>query len=84
MESEITEREDELVFSIGYAGEHFRYYSNGISIGTPESQDELSTALRGKKRIWCLITAWLPEIRPSYEDKPFTLKGRGKSNSMSM
>ena len=69
VESEIKDRKSNLVFSIGYAGEHFRYYSSKISIPTPETFDEFSSIIQGKKRIWCLITAWLPDIRPLHEDK---------------
>ena len=25
--------------------------------------------MQGKEDIWCLITAWLPDIRPPYEDR---------------
>jgi uncharacterized membrane protein len=60
---------DDAVVSIGYAGEHFRYYASGITIPTPLTFDELSVLMQGKKHIWCLITAWLPDICPPYEDK---------------
>ena len=69
VESRIGDVEGALVFSIGYAGEYFRYYSPDISIPTPETLNELSTIIQGKKHIWCLITAWLSDIRPYYEDK---------------
>jgi uncharacterized membrane protein len=58
-----------LVFSIGYAGEHFRYYSRSTTIVIPETLRELFAMATGKKRMWCLITAWLPAIRPPYEDQ---------------
>ena len=67
--SEITDDEDYLIFSIGYAGEHFRYYAPGTTVHNPQTVDELSALMQGKKQIWCLITAWLPDIRPPYEDK---------------
>jgi hypothetical protein len=60
---------DDAVVSIGHAGEHFRYYAAGIAIPTPQTFDELSVLMQGKKHIWCLITAWLPDIRPPHEDK---------------
>ncbi|MEI6125987.1 MAG: glycosyltransferase family 39 protein [Pseudomonadota bacterium] len=60
--------EDVFVFSIGQAGEHFTYYA-GIPIYRPASFDELMVLLRDKKQAWCLITAWLPSIRPPYEDR---------------
>jgi len=66
---EINDPTGELVFSIGYAGEHFQYYASGITIPTPQTFDELSALMQGKEHIWCLITAWLPDIRPPYEDK---------------
>jgi hypothetical protein len=62
-------REGDLVFSIGYAGEHFKYYSQSTTIVIPETLRELFAMATGKKRIWCLITAWLPAIRPPYEDQ---------------
>ena len=62
--------QEELVFSIGYAGEHFRYYASRYhDIELPETFDELSALMQGKDRLWCLITAWLPDIRPPYEDR---------------
>jgi hypothetical protein len=62
-------RTGELVFSIGYAGEHFQYYASGITIPTPDTFKEFSTLIKGKKHVWCLITAWLPDLRPPYEDQ---------------
>jgi len=69
VENEVNGHTGDLVFSIGYAGEHFRYYASGITIFTPETLDELSKLMEDKERIWCLITAWLPDIRPPYEDR---------------
>jgi len=66
---EIKERDADLIFSIGYAGEHFRYYAAGTSIPTPQTLDELFFMMQDKKHVWCLITAWLPDIRPPYEDE---------------
>jgi len=66
---EINGRAGELVFSIGYAGEHFQYYASGITIPTPQNFDELSVLMNGKEHIWCLLTAWLPDMRPPYEDQ---------------
>jgi hypothetical protein len=60
---------DTLVFSIGYAGDHFRYYSSRGDIATPATLDELSELTQGKRYVWCLITAWLPELCPPYEDR---------------
>jgi hypothetical protein len=61
-------RAGDLVFSLGYAGEHFRYYASAFTVHTPETPDALSRLMKGKERAWCLITAWLPYIRPSHED----------------
>jgi uncharacterized membrane protein len=70
VESEVKgERKGDLVFSIGYAGEHFKYYSRSTTVVIPETLRELFAMGTGKKRMWCLITAWLPDIRPPYEDK---------------
>ena len=67
--SEMRDDEKGLVFTIGYAGEHFQYYAPGEIIATPETPEELTELMQGKKQIWCLVTAWLPDIRPPYEDK---------------
>jgi hypothetical protein len=70
VEGEMGDATEELVFSIGYAGEHFRYYaSDATTVVLPETFDELSALMQGKDRLWCLITAWLPAIRPPYEDR---------------
>jgi uncharacterized membrane protein len=62
------ERKGDLIFSIGYAGEHFCYYSHDNTILNPETFDDFLGIILGSKHIWCLITAWLPDIRPPYED----------------
>jgi len=69
VEEEMSGRTGDVVFSIGYAGDHFRYYARAVSIHLPETIDELTALMEGKDRIWCLITAWLPDIRPPYEDE---------------
>jgi hypothetical protein len=69
VEYEAGGRKSPLIFSIGYAGEHFHYYFTANSIRNPETFDEFWSILQGKKYVWCLITAWLPEIRPPYEDR---------------
>ena len=68
VEEEVNGRAGDLVFSLGYAGEHFRYYARDITIHTPQTVDELSALMEGKERVWCLITAWLPDLRPAHED----------------
>jgi hypothetical protein len=67
--AEIKDNEKGLIFAIGYAGEHFRYYAPDRSIPTPETPEELNQLMQGKEQVWCLVTAWLPDIRPPYEDK---------------
>jgi uncharacterized membrane protein len=69
VEGEMSNETEELIFSIGYAGEHFRYYASDTTIVTPETLDALAPLMQGKDRLWCLITAWLPDIRPPYEDR---------------
>jgi hypothetical protein len=69
VKGEIKDRRDALAFSIGYAGEQFRYYSPGSDIPTPENFDEFFKIIQNKKQIWCLITAWLPDLCPPHEDK---------------
>jgi uncharacterized membrane protein len=69
VEGEMSDESEELVFAIGYAGEHFRYYAAHTTIVLPETLGELSALMQGKDRLWCLITAWLPAIRPPYEDR---------------
>jgi uncharacterized membrane protein len=75
----ITDDEDYLIFSIGFAGEHFRYYTSGTTIQTPQTVDELSSLMQGKKQIWCLITAWLPDIRPPHEDENLYTEQTGQA-----
>ena len=69
VEGEMSDETGDLIFAIGYAGAHFQYYASDSTIVLPETFDELSSLMQGKERVWCLITAWLPDIRPSYEDR---------------
>ena len=69
IEGEMSDGTEDLIFALGYAGEHFKYYASDSTIATPETFDELSALMQGKDRLWCLITAWLPDIRPPYEDQ---------------
>ena len=66
---EVGDRKGDLIFSIGYAGEHFRYYSPNSNILNPETFADFWDIIQGRRHVWCLITAWLPDIRPPYEDK---------------
>jgi len=72
-------RAGDLVFSLGYAGEHFRYYASEITVHTPETPDELSGLMEGRERAWCLITAWLPDIRPPQEDEALYAERPGQA-----
>jgi uncharacterized membrane protein len=65
----VGDRKGDLIFSIGYAGEHFRYYSPNSNILNPETFADFWDIIQGRRHVWCLITAWLPDIRPPYEDK---------------
>jgi hypothetical protein len=67
LESEITDTQNTYVFSIGHAGAHFRYYAE-TKVNRPDSFDEFTDVIKDKKYIWCLITAWLPDLRPPHED----------------
>ena len=69
VEGALGDETDDLVFALGYAGEHFQYYASDCTIVMPETLEELSSLMEGNGRFWCLITAWLPDIRPPYEDK---------------
>jgi hypothetical protein len=60
---------EDLVFALGYAGEHFGYYAHGTTVHTPLTLAEMLEITGEKKRVWCLITAWLPDLRPAYEDE---------------
>jgi hypothetical protein len=79
VEHNITDANTDLVFSIGYAGEHFRYYAHAIPVFIPESLTDLNKLSAGKKRIWCLITAWLPAIRPAQEDRALYAEKTGQT-----
>ncbi len=72
-------RAGDLVFSLGYAGEHFRYYASTCTVHTPETPDELSGLMEGRERAWCLITAWLPDLRPPHEDEALYAERPGQA-----
>jgi uncharacterized membrane protein len=55
------------VFALGYAGVHFNYYAKE-TVYIPSSYEEFKECIKGKKYIWCLLTGWLPDLRPSHED----------------
>ena len=79
VEQHMTDAPAELVFSIGYAGDHFRYYARKRQMFVPESLAELKKQSAGRKRIWCLITAWLPAIRPAHEDRALYAEKPGQA-----
>jgi len=56
------------VFSIGYAGSHFNYYSSE-PVETPQTYEEFRKGLSASTESWCPITAWLPTLRPPHENK---------------
>jgi 4-amino-4-deoxy-L-arabinose transferase-like glycosyltransferase len=55
-----------LVFAIGYAGHHFSYYAR-VPVIVPETFSDFKERIDSDREVWCLITAWLPEMRPSHE-----------------
>ena len=69
VEGAVGDETETLVFALGYAAEHFRYYASDCTVVMPETLEELTLLMEGKGRFRCLITAWLPDIRPPYEDK---------------
>jgi hypothetical protein len=69
----------DLVFSIGYAGEQFKYYAHSVPVIIPETLSDFSRMSAGKKHIWCLITAWLPALHPPYEDQALYAEKAGQN-----
>ena len=65
VESHVAEK-DSLVFAIGHAGQHFGFYAQEPVI-VPETFADFKRALDSKVEIWCLVSGWLPEMRPAYE-----------------
>jgi hypothetical protein len=57
---------DFVVFVIGHAGSHFGYYAN-VPVVVPETFDDFRARMHSASEAWCLITAWLPEVRPAHE-----------------
>jgi hypothetical protein len=65
VESHTAEAEP-LVFAIGYAGQHFSYYAK-VPVIVPETFVDFKERIDSGRAVWCLITAWLPELRPAHE-----------------
>jgi len=61
-----TQDTEPLVIAIGYAGQHFSYYAK-VSIIVLETFPDFKEQIDSGRAVWCLITAWLPELRPAYE-----------------
>jgi len=61
-----TQDTEPLVIAIGYAGQHFSYYAK-VPIIVPEKFTDFKEQIASGRAVWCLITAWLPELRPAYE-----------------
>jgi hypothetical protein len=57
---------DPVVCAIGYAGSHFRHYAK-VPVTVPETFAEFKARVDEGREVWCLITAWLPELRPEHE-----------------
>ncbi len=56
------------IFTLGYAGEHFNYYSKE-PVETPQTFAEFQQRLSTATESWCPVTAWLPTLRPPHENK---------------
>ncbi len=56
------------LLTLGYAGPHFNYYSQE-PVETPQTYAEFRQRLSTTTESWCLITGWLPTLRPPHEDK---------------
>ena len=54
------------MFAIGYAGSHFIHYAT-VPVTVPETFDEFKARVDEGIEVWCLISAWLPELRPAHE-----------------
>jgi hypothetical protein len=55
-----------LVFAIGHAGPHFSYYAK-VPVIVPETFAAFKEQVNSGREVWCLITAWLPELCPAHE-----------------
>ncbi len=66
-EQRITAPDSAYLFSIGFAGTHFNYYADR-PVHIPDTYAEFLAALDGNDEAWCLLTAWLPMLRPPHED----------------
>lgn len=58
---------DDYLFTIGWAGTHFNYYSR-TAIDVPKTFAAFQERFSEAGQSWCLITAWLPWLRPPGED----------------
>lgn len=58
---------EDYFFTIGWAGTHFNYYAHR-TIDVPETYEAFQTRFSAAPQSWCLITAWLPWLRPPGED----------------
>lgn len=57
---------DCVVFAIGHAGNHFSFYTHRPVI-VPETFGEFKAALDSGVEVWCLVSGWLPDLRPAHE-----------------
>jgi len=62
--------DNNYVFSLGYAGKHFNYYSRE-PVATPQTYKEFRRNLSKSTESWCPITAWLPSLCQPYDNKQF-------------
>ncbi len=67
VEQKKSARKKSYVFSLGWAGHHFEYYAS-VPVKIPATFEEFIAAIDRADESWCLVTAWLPMLRPPHED----------------
>ena len=55
-----------LVFAIGHAGSQFSYYAK-VPVIVPDTFADFKAQVDSGRDVWCLVTAWLPDLRPAHE-----------------
>ncbi len=66
VEDRVAAGDGSAVFAVGQASRHFNFYAR-IPVTVPETFDDFQARLRASSGAWCLVTAWLPELRPAHE-----------------
>ena len=57
-----------ILITIGHAGTHFRFYAQRPVL-VPKTFTEFEHVLANAPAVCCLVSAWLPELRPAHEDR---------------